>query len=71
MAVCDDNSLVIVGKIGVRTTLTKYDLITRKKMDSVFIDDGAKSVSEVSLAGKPCIAVSYGEYSDLQTSGYG
>ena len=59
MAVPDESSLVVLGKIQGRTTLTRYELPSGETLDSVLPSIGARGVVVVTLAGKLCLAVSY------------
>ena len=71
MAVIDDGSLVILGRKKGKTTLTRYEVPSGETLDSVLLGDDARSIAGVSLAGKPCLAVSYAKSSYNQIFRYG
>ena len=71
MAVLDDESVILLGKIKGKTTLTRYEVPSGETLDSVLLGDDARSVAGVSLAGKPCLAVSFAKSSYSQKFRYG
>ena len=71
MAVLDEESVALLGKIKGKTTLTRYELPSGETLDSALLCDGARSVALVSLAGKLCLAVSYAQSSYQQKLRFG
>lgn len=59
MSALPDDSVIVCGKKGRQWRLTQYNLVDGTEMGDIKLDKRPDGLALVSLAGRPCLALSY------------